>query len=113
MSELTRVAPELVRRVSVYLFWDAKGSVHGVDQGDPLAPLLFAWGMRPRLIELEKRLKEFGVAAGLTAARARVLAYLDDVIIAVPPTIASQVLGVAAEVFQGFGLILREDETQA
>ena len=64
-QELERSAPEFTafaeafsRRTSQYLYWDAKGrchpptSIRGVDQGDPLAPLLFAIGLKPHLEQL-------------------------------------------------------------
>ena len=59
LQELGSLAPELLpfaelfcRRRSQYFFWDGTGQCHrlqatdGVDQGDPLAPLLFACGVQ-------------------------------------------------------------------
>ena len=62
LQELERNAPEFTacaeafsRRTSQYFYWDYKGRCHrltstcGVDQGDPLTPLLFAFGLKPHL----------------------------------------------------------------
>lgn len=60
LEQLAAKAPDLLpcarlftQRESHYFFWDGRGHCHelrttnGVDQGDPLAPLLFACGLAP------------------------------------------------------------------
>ena len=74
LDELGKVAPDLLPcaqlfgcRESRYLFWDARGTCHvlratgGVDQGDPLAPLLFASGLAPSLERLEAALQRLAL----------------------------------------------------
>ena len=108
----------LSRRDSQYFFWDGKGACHrlgsssGVDQGGPLAPLLFAFGFKPHLEQLEEDLRRLVADRGLDPNRVHLLAYLDDVTILVPPEIASEALAAAATAFRGFGLQLRADKTQ-
>ncbi len=97
LGALAETAPELLpcaelfcRRESQYLFWDGSGRCHtlrstnGVDQGDPLAPLLFACGLAPRLQELEEALQERAHELRLDFWRVRVLAFLDDVAVTAP-----------------------------
>ena len=61
LRKLCDYAPELLpcaelfsRRTSQYFFWDSTGHCHrltstsGVDQGDPLAPRLFCFGLKPK-----------------------------------------------------------------
>jgi hypothetical protein len=123
---LAREAPELFafaqlfcRRTSQYLLWDAAGECHclratsGVDQGDPLAPLLFACGLKPCLEALEADLQQRARDAGLDPSRVRVLAYLDDVAVLVPPGLATAVLPAARGALEPFGLDLRPEKTQA
>ena len=106
-------------RLSRYFFWDSSGgcqeltSTSGVDQGDPLAPLLFACGLAPKLAELEKRLRQLAQERGLDPNRVRVLAYLDDVTVLVPPELATEVLPAAQAALGALGLELRADKTQA
>ena len=73
------------RRTSQYVFWDCKGECHrlgstsGVDQGDPLAPLLFAFGFKSHLEQLEADLRRLAEERGLDPNRVPLLAYLDVV----------------------------------
>ena len=126
LAELAALSPALVpcaelfsKRLSHYYFWDSKGKCHqltasdGVDQGDPLAPLLFACGIRPRLTELERMLRERAGNMGLPPDKVRIFAYLDDVLVAVPAALAEHVLHDASSCFGGLGLKLRPDKTQA
>ena len=126
LRELERNAPEFIacadmfsRRTSQYFFWDARGHCHrltstgGVDQGDPLAPLLFAFGLKPHLAKLEEDLRARARELGLDPNRVHLLAYLDDIIVLVPSELAMEALTAAAAAFGGFGLQLRMDKTQA
>ena len=126
MQNLAELAPELLpcadlfsARLSRYFFWEGSGgcqeltSTSGVDQGDPLAPLLFACGLAPRLAELEKRLRQLAQERGLDPNRVRVLAYLDDVTVLVPPELATEVVPAAQAALGAAGLELRADKTQA
>ena len=88
-------------------------STSGVDQGDPLAPLLFACGLAPRLAALEKKLRQLAQERGLDPNRVRVLAYLDDVTVLVPPELATEVVPAAQAALGAAGLELRADKTQA
>ena len=91
----------------------------GVDQGDALAPVLFAFGMKRPAAAFLAALREQSI---LLAAGAPVLAllYLDDVVVAVPRSLVRQVLPLAQRAFgEGFegtpgpGLHLRPDKSQA
>ena len=126
LDALGREAPDLLpfaqvfcRRASRYLLWDDAGECHclratsGVDQGDPLAPLLFACGLKPCLEALESDLQQRARDLGLDPSRVRVLAYLDDVAVLVPPALASAVLPAAREALGVLGLDLRQEKTQA
>ncbi len=126
LDALGREAPELLAfaqlfccRTSQYLFWDGAGQCHrvsatsGVDQGDPLAPLLFACGLKPCLEALEADLQQRARDAGLDPSRVRVLAYLDDLAVLVPPELAAAVQPAARDALGAFGLDLRPEKTQA
>ncbi len=126
LDALGRVAPELLacaelfcRRTSQYLFWDGAGQCHrlratsGVDQGDPLAPLLFACGLAPCLQALETDLQQLSRDRGLDRNRVRVLAYLDDVAVLVPPELATEVQAAETRALGALGLELRLEKTQA
>ena len=88
----------------------------GVDQGDSLAPVLFAFGVQGAARALEKELKHL---AGVLADNAEVvvLLYLDDVYIFVPQEVALHVLPLASTAVgcglggvPGYGLTLRDDK---
>ena len=125
LNELEALAPDLAafarlfsQRRSRYFFWDATGTVHrltatdGVDQGDPLAPLLFACGLKPRLRRLEEALVEKARAQGLAPHRVRVFAYLDDVAVLTPPELAAEVWPTALRILGELGLDPNEAKTQ-
>ena len=83
-----------------------------MDQGDPLAPLLFACGLAPRLRALQQGLRDLAIERGVDPSRVRVLAYLDDVVVMVPPVMAGEVLPMAQRLLGEIGLLLRSDKTQ-
>ena len=62
------------------------------DQGDPLAPLLFACGAAPRPQALEAALHALAGERGVDANRVRVPAYRGDVVVVAPPELAADVL---------------------
>ena len=84
-----------------------------MDKGDPLAPLLFGCGLRPRLRALEDQLRHLAIGLGLPPGDVRVLAYLDDVVVMVPPKLAAQVLPTARAAFADLSLELQPGKTQA
>ena len=91
----------------------------GVDQGDSLAPVLFAFGIQgPARSLLQELRRQAGLLQGDTAVL--VLLYLDDVYVAVPQELASSVLPLATSAFgpglgatPGCGLTLRDDKCAA
>ena len=116
---LAAAAPEVARcaqlfsaRTSQYLFWDGGGRCHtlratdGVDQGDPLAPLLFACGLAPHLRALETELRALASTLGVAPDRVHVFAYLDDVVVLAPPELAAETLPAAQRALGNFGLAL-------
>jgi hypothetical protein len=125
LTQLGTAAPQLLpfaelfcRRESRYFFWDGAGQCHtlcatsGVDQGDPLAPLLFACGLRPGLRGLEDALRDAATARGLARESVRVFAYLDDLAVLTPPGLAADVLPTAQRVLDAFELELNAAKTQ-
>ena len=60
--------------------WRATGlsTTLGVDQGCPMSPLLFAWGLAPALDEIAAQLQSIDGSAGVSA-------YLYDVVVVVSP----------------------------
>ena len=101
----------------LYLFWDGAGNCHtlhatsGVDQGDPLAPLLFACGLGPGLHELEEALRDAAAVRGLARESVRVFAYLDDLAILTPPELAAEVLPTARRMLDALELELNAAKT--
>jgi len=125
LAELEAAVPELLpcaelfcRRESRYYFWDGAGQCHtlratsGVDQGDPLAPLLFACGLGPRLADFEETLKHRAAALGLPRESVWVFAYLDDLAVLTPPGLAAEVLPAAQAALDAFELELNAAKTQ-
>ena len=126
LEELAATAPEVARcarlfsaRASQYFFWDSGGRCHtlhatdGVDQGDPLAPLLFACGVAPCLRALETELRALAATRGLAPDRVHVFAFLDDVVVLAPPELAAETLPAAQRALEGFGLKLHPGKTHA
>lgn len=80
-------------------------ATRGVDQGCPLAPAVFAAGLREPLARLNAQLQAFD-------ARCQVYAYLDDVVLIVPAARAGDAYTVAAHEFAGLGVELNDSKTQ-
>ena len=108
---------------SYYVYRAPDGTCHwvrsdgGVDQGDGLAPALFAFGMKKPASALLAHLQELSDAGGYGPVL--VLVYLDDVVVAVPPELAASVVPAAAAAFgpgldgvRGAGLELEPTKTQ-
>ena len=83
-----------------------------MDQGDPLAPLLFSCCLGPRLAKLEEALVDLAREHGLDPHRVRVLAYLDDVSVLTPPELAAHVLPAAQRILGEVNLELEPRKTQ-
>ena len=79
----------------------------GVDQGDPLAPAFLAVTIREPLERLEDRLRDLAEEQGFSPEAAadavRVRAYLDDVLVRVPASLAARVPDEAAAALQTVG----------
>jgi len=103
-----------------YLGADGEGEAlpadQGVDQGDPLAPAFLAVTIRRPLERLEARLRELAEEEGFTPDAAadaiRVRAYLDDVLVRVPDTLAARVPAEAAAALAPVGGDLDAAKTQ-
>ena len=103
-----------------YLGADGEGEAlaadQGVDQGDPLAPAFLAVTIRTPLERLEERLRVLAVEEGYTPEGAadaiRVRAYLDDVLVRAPDTLAARVPTEAAAVLREVGGDLDAAKTQ-
>ena len=78
-----------------------------------MAPLLFAFGLKPRLAKLEGDLRARVRELGLDPNRVHLLAYLDDITVLVPSIFAPEALAAAAAAVSRFGLQLRMEKTQA
>ena len=87
-----------------------------MDQGDPLAPAFLAGTIRRPLERLEARLRELAEEEGFTPDAAadaiRVRAYLDDVLVRVPDTLAARVPAAAAAALAPVGGDLDAAKTQ-
>ena len=116
--ELGAFAALFYCRQSVYRFRGADGVLHrlladeGVEQGDSLAPALFAYGLRPALAraqdELDARCRDLGVEPVV------VLAYFDDIVLLAPPEVADFAVEVVQVALQEVcGLELTRGKTRA
>ena len=120
---LLPMAETFLRRTSSFVFLGAGGqgsvlqATLGVEQGDVLAPLLFAVAFR-RPVE---RLREILVATlvadhgySLEDAESEVVlgAYLDDVLVGLPAPLAAQVPAIAAQAFAPAGCEVEQHKTK-
>ena len=69
---------------TTHVFWHTDGTAHplkataGVDRGCPLSPLFFALGLAAALESIDRDIRALD-------PRARVFAYLDDIVVVVGP----------------------------
>lgn len=97
-----------------YVFRDQLGDIwhiqgeRGVEQGDPLAPVLFAWATVDLLEYLEGKLNSWAPGQNLFLVRA----YLDDVVIIGPTAFLRRAISLAEEIFLTAGLELNRQKTQ-
>ena len=90
--------------------WDLFAD-EGVEQGDSLAPALFAYGLRPALLRAQAVLDEQCHALGIPTVT--LLAYLDDIVILAPRSIAETAYDVVQEALRSeCGLELSPTKTQ-
>jgi len=107
----------------VALFFDDDGDVHeistadGGDQGDPLMPVAFAYGILEPLHRIRLRLQalvdnavELGIVDKKDAI-VRVLSYLDDITLLIPPSVARPALEIAREELASVNLCLNDGKT--
>ena len=78
-----------------------------------MAPLLFAFGLKPRLPKLEDDLRARARELGLDPNCLHLWAYLDDITVLVPSIFAPEALAAATAAISSFGLQLRTERTQA
>ncbi|CAE7568781.1 unnamed protein product [Symbiodinium natans] len=116
LSKLSEVVPALLpfaraiyARTSTFLWWDDEGTLHeisqaeGIEQGDPLAPGLYALGQHESLV----------AAAARLAQGERLLAFLDDLYVVTTPERSGHLGGVVAgEVERGAGVAANLGKTQ-
>eukprot|EP00660_Eupelagonema_oceanica_P019242 gene19242-biopygen33614 len=104
-------------------FYDDDGQAHviasadGVDQGGPLSPPAFAFGLRRALRRIRARLHAMLDAAReagdetLAGSVVRLLSYLDDLTILVPSPLMGTAMAIADEELQAVGLYLNHCKT--
>ena len=119
---LFRYARLFLGRHSAYRYLSNNGAGEllyadqGVDQGDPLAPAFLAVTIREPLERLETRLRSLAEAEGFSPEAAadavRVRAYLDDVLVRVPASLAARVPDEATAALQAVGGSLDQAKTQ-
>lgn len=99
------------------LYADQGGVDQGVDQGDPLALAFPAVTIREPLERLEARLRDLAEEEGFSPEAAadavRVRAYLDDVLVRMPASLAARVPDEAAAAPQAVGGSLDHAKTRA
>ena len=98
-------------RTTVHVHWDERGRASGirastgVDQGCPLSPLFLALGLAATLDETAARLQSLHPSA-------RVFAYLDDVVVVVPPEQAGAAQALVGAGLAACGLSLNASKTK-
>jgi len=121
--ELLPLAETFMRRASSFVFQGAGGSGEllqatlGVEQGDVLGPLLFAVAFRKPVEALRAALvavlvEEHGFSAEDAEAAAVLGAYLDDVVVGLPPEAAARVPALAAAAFAPVGCQVEQQKTR-
>eukprot|EP00973_Karenia_brevis_P078796 10936712-Karenia_brevis.AAC.1 len=94
------------------MYWDDAGVCHavpatrGVDQGCPLSPALFALGLAATLDSVRAQLLRLD-------PKARVFAYLDDVVVVVDSGSAAAAAAVVGQELQRAGLEVNAGKTKA
>ena len=120
---LLPIAETFLRRAStfVYLGSDGRGeALHatlGVEQGDVLGPLLFALAFRKPVEALREALLtllqvEHGYSRADAEAAVVLGAYLDDVLVGLPASVAGQVPALAAQAFHTVGCVVEQGKTK-
>ena len=121
--ELLPLAETFMRRASSFVFQGAGGSGEllqatlGVEQGDVLGPLLFAVAFRKPVEALRAALvavlvEEHGFSAEDAEAAVVLGAYLDDVVVGLPPEAAARVPALAAAAFAPVGCQVEQQKTR-
>ena len=114
LSRMPDLAPTVAAWLggpTVHAHWDERGVVtpvtaaSGVDQGCPLSPLLFALGLAPALDAIVQQLQALD-------ASARAFAYLDDIVVVVPPGRAEAAHDIVETCLGQCGLALNRDKTE-
>ena len=119
VPELAAYAGFTLDRGSRYWFQTASGAYcelsaeEGVDQGAPLSPAFFAAGVRDALTRLEERLRALADELGEDPEEVTIMAYLDDVLLGLPPSLVQRGLELAREELATAGLDLVEAKTHA
>eukprot|EP00660_Eupelagonema_oceanica_P019729 gene19729-biopygen1267 len=122
-TEILTFLATFLCRTGKYVFYDDDGQAHviasadGVDQGGPLSPPAFAFGLRRALRRIRARLQAMLDAAReagdetLAGSVVRLLSYLDDLTILVPSPLVGAAMGIADEELQAVGLYLNHRKT--
>ena len=105
-------------RCSTYWFRGGDGERHlitaneGVEQGDVIAPVLFAYGLKPALVAAQREGDRLAAFFGVPSPK--LFAYLDDIVICADPLIIEDLLEfVELELSRSCGLQLEASKLQA
>ena len=83
-----------------------------MDQGAPLSPAIFAAGVRQTLDTIHADLNNAATSLNISTNNVHVIAYLDDVMIGVPPPMAHLVVDIAERHLNAVGLQLNTTKTK-